>query len=211
MISLRKSFQNTLSTIIFRRLLDNSICTIFTSLNKMAKKMNLNTNYFVEDKSKLEIFYYWIYNVKFPRHLLSEIKRKGAEHHQLADEQIIGPQNAELNKMKKNANFLNEELSSVKNQQGELEKLGKMIYTQNTQLLSENKVLWEELNKNKLILLKTPKKINKLHREKYDKKVEKLMMFAYVVMNQNGKEAISSFMEKKQLPTSRKISCYQTI
>jgi len=29
------------------------------------------------------------------------------------------------------------------------------------------------------------------------------MMFAYVVMNQTGKEAIGSFLDKKQLPNSR--------
>lgn len=55
----------------------------------------------------------------------------------------------ELNKVKKSTNYLNEELTSVKSQQGELEKIGKMIYAQNSQLLNENKLLWEELNKNK--------------------------------------------------------------
>jgi len=94
------------------------------------------------------------------RHLLSEIKRKGTDHHHLNDEQTLGPPNSEINKMKKSANLLNEELTSVKNQQGELEKLGKMIYTQNTQLLNENKVLWEELNKNKLIIFDNSEKLN---------------------------------------------------
>lgn len=57
--------------------------------------------------------------------------------------------NADLNRAKRNTNELNDELSSVKSQQGELERLGKMIYSQNTQLLNENKLLWEELSRNK--------------------------------------------------------------
>jgi hypothetical protein len=131
------------------------------------------------------------------KHLLSEIKRKGAENHSFVNEQMMnGGRNAELNKVKKNANILTEELSNVKNQQGELEKLGKMIYTQNTQLLGENKLLWDELTKNK---------------DKYEKKVEKLMMFIYSVMNQPGNEAISSFANKKMLPNSGKLGFYSQV
>jgi len=122
------------------------------------------------------------------RHLLSEIKRKGTEHNGVLDENMMANRSMEMNKVKKSANMMNEELTSVKSQQGELERLGKMIYTQNSQLLNENKLLWEELNKNK---------------EKYDKKVEKLMMFVYSVMNQPGNEAIGSFVNRKMLPCSQ--------
>lgn len=86
------------------------------------------------------------------KHLLAEIKRKGTENHQFPEDQTAGPARAaEINKVKKNTNILNEELYSVKNQQGELEKMSKVIYGQNSQLLNENKLLWEELNKNKYI------------------------------------------------------------
>ncbi len=39
-------------------------------------------------------------------------------------------------------------------------------------------------------------------REKYDKKVEKLMMFVYSIMNQSGKDALGSFSAMKMLPSS---------
>jgi len=122
------------------------------------------------------------------KHLLADIKRKGSENHQFPEEQVTGPvRTAEINKVKKNTNILNEELYSVKNQQGELEKLSKVIYSQNSQLLNENKLLWEELNKNK---------------EKYDKKIDKLMMFIYSMMHQQpGNEAIG-YAAQKMLPAS---------
>jgi len=122
------------------------------------------------------------------RHLLSEIKRKGTDHPGAVDENIMTNRSMEMNRVKKSANMMNDELVSVKSQQGELEKMGRAIYTQNSQLLNENKLLWEELNKNK---------------EKYDKKVEKLMMFVYSVMNQPGNEAIGSFVNRKMLPMSQ--------
>ncbi len=84
---------------------------------------------------------------------MSEIKRKGSDSH-YHEEQAFGAQNRNMNfnnnnRPRKNSDQFNDELSSVKSQQVELEKLGKVIYTQNTQLLNENKLLWEELNKNK--------------------------------------------------------------
>jgi hypothetical protein len=103
----------------------------------------------------------------------------------MEDQMMANGRAAELSKVKKSTNYLNEELTSVKSQQGELEKIGKMIYAQNSQLLNENKLLWEELNKNK---------------EKYEKKVEKLMKFVYSVMN--GNEAIAGLPDKKMLPAS---------
>jgi len=124
------------------------------------------------------------------KHLLNEIKRKGSDHN-YPEEQFMGAHNRNLhmslNKPRKNSDQFNDELSSVKNQQSELEKLGKVIYTQNTQLLNENKLLWEELNRNK---------------EKYDKKVEKLMMFVYSIMNQSGNDALGSLSALKMLPNS---------
>jgi len=122
------------------------------------------------------------------KHLLNEIKRKGSDHH-YQEEQFMAAHNRNMNltKPRKNSDQFNDELSSVKSQQSELEKLGKVIYTQNTQLLNENKLLWEELNRNK---------------EKYDKKVEKLMMFVYSIMNQSGKEALAPSSVQKMLLNS---------
>lgn len=132
------------------------------------------------------------------KHLLSEIKRKGSENHHFPEDQIgNGPAAAELNKAKKSANVLNEELTTVKSQQGELEKMGKMIYSQNTQLLNENKLLWEELNKSK---------------EKYEKKIEKLMMFVYSFMHQQpGSEAIGGMPLKKMLLNSESSDILKSI
>ncbi len=85
------------------------------------------------------------------RHLLSEIKRKGTDHPNggVDENMMANNRSMEMNRVKKSANMMNDELVSVKSQQGELEKMGRAIYTQNSQLLNENKLLWDELNKNK--------------------------------------------------------------
>jgi len=44
--------------------------------------------------------------------------------------------------------------------------------------------------------------LNLFLREKYDKKVEKLMMFVYSIMNQSGKDALGSLSAMKILPSS---------
>jgi len=124
------------------------------------------------------------------KHLLADIKRKGSDSLSYGEEPMmgVGPnRGAEINKVKKSANIINDELSSVKSQQAELERMGKMIYTQNSQLLNENKLLWEELNKNK---------------DKYDKKVEKLMMFICSLMNQPGGPQLGPSDIRKMLPNS---------
>lgn len=118
------------------------------------------------------------------KHLLADIKRKGSENHVYMEEPMM---NGEVNKIKKNSNVFNEELNSVKIQQEELGRVGKMIYSQNSQLLNENKLLWNELTKNK---------------DKYEKKIEKLMMFVYSVMDPNRKEALAVLPEQKMLPFS---------
>jgi len=109
--------------------------------------MNLNISFSEEVKSKkssIELFL-----IKFCRYLLSGIKRKGSDEHHLNEGLMMGNRTIELNKAKRNAAIVNDEISTIRSQQEELEKLGKTIYTQNTQLLNENKLLWEELNKNK--------------------------------------------------------------
>lgn len=55
----------------------------------------------------------------------------------------------DIDKFKKEANHFSNELGSVKRHQNDLEKVTKMIYNQNSQLLKENKLLWNELIKNK--------------------------------------------------------------
>jgi len=125
------------------------------------------------------------------KHLLADIKRKGSETQSFMDEQVM---NGDMQKAKKNGVLLNDELTSVKIQQEELGKVGKMIYAQNTQLLNENKLLWNELTKNK---------------EKYEKKIEKLMMFVYSVAGQSGKDALGALPDKKMLPFSESTDALQ--
>lgn len=117
------------------------------------------------------------------KHLLAEIKRKGSENHAYVEEPIMS---GESSVPRKNPHYINEELNAVKIQQEELGKVGKMIYSQNTQLLNENKLLWNELTKNK---------------EKYEKKIEKLMMFVSSIMGK-GADALGNLPDKKMLPFS---------
>ena len=112
----------------------------------MARKTSLSTSFSEGDKSSTSKFF--VFSNKFcNRHLLAEIKRKGSEHQPAYVEEPM--MNAEANKMKKSTAGFNDELNSVKIQQEELGRVGKMIYAQNTQLLNENKLLWNELSKNK--------------------------------------------------------------
>lgn len=55
----------------------------------------------------------------------------------------------ETSKIQKNTNSFNDELNSVKIQQEELGRVGNVIYSQTNQFLNENKLLWNELSKNK--------------------------------------------------------------
>jgi len=119
-----------------------------TSPNKTVKKTSSNTNSSEEAKG-LEFNSLVLFYNSFYRHLLSEIKRKGTDHPSAVDENMMANRSMEMNRVKKSANMMNDELVSVRSQQGELEKMGRAIYTQNSQLLHENKLLWEELNKNK--------------------------------------------------------------
>mmetsp|Transcript_28090 Transcript_28090/g.24820 ORF Transcript_28090/g.24820 Transcript_28090/m.24820 type:complete len:88 (-) Transcript_28090:1115-1378(-) len=83
----------------------------------------------------------------------------------------------DLEKLKREHNSYTKDLSVLKTRQYELEKVTKMIYNQNNQLIKENKMLWNELIKNK---------------EKYEKKIEKLMFFVFSVMQQNSTRSIEA-------------------
>lgn len=124
------------------------------------------------------------------KHLLAEIKRKGSENHTFNEET---PMFGETSVPKKSTHGFNDELNAVKIQQEELGKVGKMIYSQNTQLLNENKLLWNELTKNK---------------EKYEKKIEKLMMFVYSIAGKNA-DALGALPDKKMLPFSESSDALQ--
>jgi len=82
--------------------------------------------------------------------LLSEIKRKVSEGPTFPNNQLVpATKDFDMDKLRKEATHFTRELGSLKSHQTELEKVTKMIYNQNTQLLKENKLLWNELIKNK--------------------------------------------------------------
>jgi len=124
------------------------------------------------------------------KHLLSEIKRKISEVQSPNNGQLVpvGGQ-FDVDKFKKEATHFTSELGTIRRHHNDLEKVTKMIYNQNTQLLKENKLLWNELIKNK---------------EKYERKIEKLMLFIFSVMHYSGNQ-IGSGPDKKSL-TNQEIS-----
>jgi hypothetical protein len=122
------------------------------------------------------------------RNLLSQIKRKSHEPHDNYDHIMSTSRTSELNKVKKETQQFSSEIGVLKGRQGELEKTVKTMNAQNQKLTEENKVLWGELTKSK---------------EKYEKKMEKMMLFiCSMVQNGDGKIPIDSFMAKRALPNS---------
>ena len=90
--------------------------------------------------------------------------------------------------MKKETQQFSSEIGVLKGRQSELEKTVKTMNAQNQKLTEENKVLWTELTKSK---------------EKYEKKMEKMMLFiCSMVQNGDGKLAIDTFNAKRALPSS---------
>jgi len=83
---------------------------------------------------------------------LAEIKRKTADVSPYPNNQLV-PVTKEIDydKLKKDCSAFSSELGSLKARQAELEKITKLIYGQNNQLIKENKILWNELIKNKYI------------------------------------------------------------
>jgi len=119
---------------------------------------------------------------------LSQIKRKSHEPHDNYDHIMSTSRTSELNKVKKETQQFSSEIGVLKGRQGELEKTVKTMSAQNQKLTEENKVLWNELTKSK---------------EKYEKKMEKMMLFiCSMVQNGDGKIPIDSFMAKRALPNS---------
>jgi hypothetical protein len=99
--------------------------------------------------------------------LLSDIKRKIADPQPPTGQLVPVSKEIDFDRFKKEAMQFSNDLKSLKTRQSDLEKITKVIFTQNTKLLSENKLLWKELIKNK---------------EKYERKIEKLMLFIFSIM-----------------------------
>ncbi len=79
-----------------------------------------------------------------------DIKRKIAEASSPSNVQLVpATKEVDFDKLSKEANRFNDELGSLKKHQSDLERVTKVIYNQNTQLLKENKLLWNELIKSK--------------------------------------------------------------
>jgi len=128
------------------------------------------------------------------RNLLSQIKRKSHEPHDNYDHIMSTSRTSDLNKVKKETQQFSSEIGVLKGRQSELEKTVKTMNAQNQKLTEENKVLWTELTKSK---------------EKYEKKMEKMMLFiCSMVQNGDGKLAIDTFNAKRALPSSE---AYQNI
>jgi len=84
------------------------------------------------------------------RHLLSEIKRKVSDINTVNNNQLVPVgKEFDMDKFKKDAGHFTNELGTIRRHHNDLEKVTKMIYNQNAQLLKENKLLWNELIKNK--------------------------------------------------------------
>jgi len=124
---------------------------------------------------------------KGQKQLLSEIKRKTTETQNESNQLVPVTKELDFEKFKKEAGQFANDLKTLKTRQGDLEKITKIIFSQNTKLLKENKLLWNELIKNK---------------EKYERKIEKLMLFVFSIMQYSGnnKNAIT-FGNKKGLGT----------
>ena len=122
---------------------------IFINQDKKAMKMNLVIVHLKEDKSKSHFLSFWIKICLLYRDLLSEIKRKIADPQPPANQLVPVSKEIDMDRFKKEAMQFSNDLKSLKTRQSDLEKITKVIFTQNTKLLSENKLLWKELIKNK--------------------------------------------------------------
>jgi len=122
---------------------------IFINQDKKAMKMNLVIVHLKEDKSKSYFESFWIKIFLLYRDLLPEIKRKIAEPQPPANQLVPVSKEIDMDRFKKEAMQFSNDLKSLKTRQSDLEKITKVIFTQNTKLLSENKLLWKELIKNK--------------------------------------------------------------
>ena len=92
-------------------------------------------------------YHFPMYQTNILRHLLSEIKRKVSDVQTVNNNNQLVP--VEMDRFKKDASHLTNELGTIRRHHNDLEKVTKMIYNQNAQLLKENKLLWNELIKNK--------------------------------------------------------------
>jgi hypothetical protein len=120
---------------------------------------------------------------------LSQIKRKSHESQSDHFEPIASTNRTlELSKVKKETQHFSTELGIIKGRQSDLEKTIKTMNNQNQKLTDENKLLWTELVKN---------------REKYEKKMEKMMLYlCSIVQNPDLRTSLESSLTKKALPNS---------
>jgi len=80
---------------------------------------------------------------------LPEIKRKTTETQNESNQLVPISKEIDFEKFKREAGQFSNDLKSLKTRQNDLEKITKIIFSQNTKLLKENKILWNELIKNK--------------------------------------------------------------
>lgn len=80
---------------------------------------------------------------------MPEIKRKTTETQNESNQLVPISKEIDFEKFKREAGQFSNDLKSLKTRQNDLEKITKIIFSQNTKLLKENKILWNELIKNK--------------------------------------------------------------
>lgn len=121
------------------------------------------------------------------KHLLADIKRKISDGPTYPNNQLVpAGKEYDMDKFKKEAMHFSSELGSLKRNQNDLEKVTNMIYEQNSKLLKENKLLWNELIKSK---------------EKYERRIDKLIMFIITLMR-HGNNQLGPSDNRKMLTNS---------
>lgn len=107
---------------------------------------------------------------------------------------VVYDQNKQLTKENK---MLWTEVTNLKTKQMNTEKATKALNGQNNQLIKKNSYLWSELIMNRLISLFLSFTLEL--RERYERKIEKLMVFLLSVIQNSGKNPHTLFKKKSIL------------
>jgi hypothetical protein len=151
------------------------------------------------------------------RHLLGEIKRKMPNETPVdsPSQFFYGPEDTGSDRMSSGSFQYSGGIQELINRQDQLENAMKVIYTQNKQLIKENKLLWTEVTNVKTKQNNTEKatraintqntqllKENRylwseliMNKEKYERKIEKVMLFFFSLVQSSGNNPM--FNKKK--------------
>eukprot|EP01016_Furgasonia_blochmanni_P007474 TRINITY_DN1299_c0_g1_i2.p1 TRINITY_DN1299_c0_g1~~TRINITY_DN1299_c0_g1_i2.p1 ORF type:complete len:713 (-),score=179.22 TRINITY_DN1299_c0_g1_i2:458-2596(-) len=115
------------------------------------------------------------------KNLLGEIKRKTSENTTNQITQLVSNKELNFERFRKDYNFFMQEMINLRNKQEDLEQATNILISQNNQILAENKLLWNELLKNK---------------EKSERKIEKLILLLLSFISPNGVQPIFGNVKK---------------